>query len=143
MVLTADRDCYLNLSENDQCSFYSLAGRLACAGARTLSSPSPSSSGQMLRNHCSVCDHQSKNAGKIMEWEVADSEALLSTMANLLQLPQMQKQRRTRVAAMLALKRILTHCGNFNHLDLATSVFGQWCLQALRSSMRDLRIAAG
>ncbi len=142
MVLTADREHYSSLSENDQCLFYSIAGQLACAGARTLS-PSSKSSGQILRKQCSVCDTQSRIVCKRPRWEVADSEALLSMMANVLQLPQMQKRRRTRVAAMLALKQILSHCGNVDHLDLATSVFGQWCLQALRSSLRDLRIAAG
>ena len=64
-------------------------------------------------------------------------------MGDLLHFPQAMKRRRTRVAAMLALKRMLSHCENVTHLDLVTSEFGQWCLQALRSSMRDMRVAAG
>lgn len=44
---------------------------------------------------------------------------------------------------MLALKRLLSHTVVEEHLDMTTSTFGQWCLQALRSSIRDLRIAAG
>ena len=143
MPLTRTRHSYPNLSENDQCSFYSMVGQLACHGARTLSSPPSIFDKQMARNKCSVCDTQAKPAVEKPQVEVTDPEALLSVMANLLQLPQTQKRRRTRVAAMLALKRILSHCGNVDQLDLATSVFGQWCLQALRSSMRDLRIAAG
>lgn len=143
MLLIVVRGYYSSLSETKQCSFYSIAGQLACAGARTLSSPSPSSNGQILPNRCTLCDTQPTAAGKRPGCNVADSEVLLTTMATLLQLPQVHKRKRTRVAAMLALKRILSHCGSVNHLDLATSVFGQWCLQALRSSMRDLRIAAG
>ena len=143
MFLIVVRDYYSNLSETDQCSFYSITGQLACASARTLSSPSPSFNRQMLPYRCTLCDTQPTAAGHRPGYDVADSEVLLSMMANLLQLPQIQKRKRTRVAAMLALKRILSHCESVNHLDLATSVLGQWCLQALRSSMRDLRIAAG
>ncbi|CAO1598571.1 serine/threonine-protein kinase M1 [Xanthoria calcicola] len=44
---------------------------------------------------------------------------------------------------MLASKRALSHCEEQAHLDLTASVLGQCCLQALRSSSRDLRIAAG
>ena len=44
---------------------------------------------------------------------------------------------------MLATKRTLSHCEEQAHLDLTASVLGQCCLQALRSSSRDLRIAAG
>ena len=143
MILTSTRYSYPHLSENDQCSFYSMFGLLACASARTLSSPTPIIAEQMLWSKCSVCDAQARTAKKNPQVQATDSEVLLSTMANLLQLPQLQKRRRTRVAAMLALKKILSHCGNVDQLDLATSAFGQWCLQALRSSMRDLRIAAG
>ena len=44
---------------------------------------------------------------------------------------------------MMALGRVLSHTNEEQHLSLATSTFGQWCLQALQSSMRELRIAAG
>ena len=58
-------------------------------------------------------------------------------------MPRIQKYRRPRVAAMLALKRLLSHTSNIDYLDLATSPFGQWCLQVLHSSVRELRVAAG
>ena len=44
---------------------------------------------------------------------------------------------------MVASKRLLTHTANTDYHDLAQSIYGQWCLQALRASARDLRIAAG
>ena len=97
----------------------------------------------MLRSKCAVCDAQAKTAGEKPQVELTDLEVLLSIMTNLLRLPQLQKRRRTRIAAMVALKKLLSHGGNADQLDLTTSVFGQWCLQALHSSMRDLRIAAG
>ena len=44
---------------------------------------------------------------------------------------------------MVALKRLLIHTANTDYHDLAQSIYGQWCLQALRATARDLRIAAG
>lgn len=44
---------------------------------------------------------------------------------------------------MIALKRLIAHCEDPMFLNLETSAPGQWCLQALNSSVRELRIAAG
>lgn len=76
-------------------------------------------------------------------WESFGSEEVFSTVVSLIKLSKIQKFRRPRVAAMLALKRLLSHTAKEEHLDLTTSAFGQWCLQALHSSIRELRIAAG
>ena len=73
----------------------------------------------------------------------AESKYLIEMLASLLRIPQVHRSRRTRVAAMAASIRILAHSNNKSHLNLPESVIGQCCLQALRSSSRDLRIAAG
>lgn len=44
---------------------------------------------------------------------------------------------------MVALRRVILHARDAEVLDLEKSVLGQWCLQALQSSLRELRIAAG
>lgn len=44
---------------------------------------------------------------------------------------------------MVALRRIILHARDPEVLDLEKSALGQWCLQALQSSIRELRIAAG
>lgn len=44
---------------------------------------------------------------------------------------------------MIALRRIILHTHNPEMLDLEKSALGQWCLQALQSSLRELRITAG
>lgn len=44
---------------------------------------------------------------------------------------------------MIALRRIIMHSRDPEILDLERSALGQWCLQALQSSLRELRIAAG
>lgn len=43
---------------------------------------------------------------------------------------------------MIVLRRVILHSRDLNVVDLEKSVLGQWCLQALQSSLRELRIAA-
>ena len=70
-------------------------------------------------------------------------KGLVTTVENLIELTQKAKSRRSRIAALLATRRLLTHSANVDRLDLSKSGLGQWCLKYLRSSLRDLRIAAG
>lgn len=44
---------------------------------------------------------------------------------------------------MIALRRLVLHCEDVAFLNLETSGPGQWCLQSLNSSIRELRISAG
>lgn len=44
---------------------------------------------------------------------------------------------------MIALRRLVIHCEDAAFLNIETSVPGQWCLQSLNSSVRELRVAAG
>lgn len=44
---------------------------------------------------------------------------------------------------MIGLRRLVLHCADTAVLNLETSLLGQWCLQSLSSSVRELRIAAG
>lgn len=53
------------------------------------------------------------------------------------------KSRRQRVVAMICIRRLVTHTDDSHVFDLETSELGQWCLQSLQSSIRELRIAAG
>lgn len=122
---------------------YSLLGLLSCASAGTLSEAPSQEINSTQQMKCALCDEDSRCHSVAMTTDEADSEELIYTIANLIKLPKTQNYRRPRVAAMLALKRLLSHTTNADHLDLATSPFGQWCLQALHSSIRELRIAAG
>ena len=92
---------------------------------------------------CYICDTDVRDNTVSALWEGPGSEEAFSTIVNLIKLPKPQKLRRPRVAAMLALKRLLSHIVKGEHLDLTASASGQWCLQALNSSLRELRIAAG
>ena len=142
-MLTKISDCFARLSEEEQCSLYTALGQLACASVPTLSEVSVAGRGRLVHNKCYICDTDLKETSVLAPWEGSGSAEAFSTMINLIKLPKTHKLRRPRVAAMLALKRLLSHTVQEEHLDLTRSAFGQWCLQALRSSTRELRIAAG
>ncbi len=46
-------------------------------------------------------------------------------------------------AGNIAWRRLVLHSVDAEFLDLETSTAGQWCLQSLKSSVRELRVAAG
>ena len=142
-ILKLNSDCFPKLSEEEQCSLYAAIGQVACASAQTLSETSVSDRGGLIHNKCNICDRDIKNNSASAPWEGSGATEVFSTIVSLIKLPKTQKFRRPRVAAMLALKRVLSHTVKEEHLDLTTSAFGQWCLQALHSSIRELRIAAG
>lgn len=61
----------------------------------------------------------------------------------LIRLPFLAEARRPRVATMMGLRRLVMHINDPKLLNLETSNLGQWCLQSLYSSVRELRIASG
>ena len=95
------------------------------------------------RINCFICDPLAKYPMINPDLRDSEMEQLFSLMGSLLRVDCIQSATKPRIAAMLALKRLLLHTGNLNHLDLSSSPFGKWCMMALRSSLRDLRIAAG
>ena len=134
--------CFTRLSEEEQCSLYTAIGHLACASVQTLE-VSAGGLGRLGLNKCHICDTNIKDTSVSAPWEGSGSAEAFSTIISLIKLPKTHGLRRPRVSAMLALKRLLSHTLKEEYLDLKTSAFGQWCLQALHSSTRELRIAAG
>ncbi|KAL8774573.1 MAG: hypothetical protein Q9209_000946 [Squamulea sp. 1 TL-2023] len=135
-------DLFPGLDEASQCTLLFLLGQVACAGAKSLNSTPTTCMRKSTKFKCSICDDLLwKSQASPVSY--ADSNGLLTVLANLTKLPQMHRLGKPRVAAMLATQRALVHCKEQAHLDLTASVLGQCCLQALRSSSRDLRIAAG
>lgn len=72
-----------------------------------------------------------------------DSLFPMLMISELTQLPELRQSQSARVLSMIALKELIQHTSKRDHLDLAKSHFGQFCLSSLHSSSRELRIAAG
>jgi serine/threonine-protein kinase ATR len=67
----------------------------------------------------------------------------IQIFGNLIKSPAFGTAKRPRVLAMLMLKKFALHYEDPEFLDLEKSPLGQWCLGSLKSSVRELRIAAG
>ncbi len=136
-------DCYPRLSEEGQCLLFDLLGRLACASAGNGDASLFRFRGAKRHGKCAFCDADARTRSSPVAWEGIESEEMLTLVANLFRLPKIQKSRQPRVAAVMALGRLISHTANPDNLSLTSSPFGQWCLQSLHSSLRELRIAAG
>lgn len=130
------------LDEKQQLDFYLSIGSLVC---RSAGSPNfydggnRSSFARVASNCCLSPTLQARPRSRDNQFAGIIEES----MTALLQLPRAQKSRRSKVAAINAMRRIAAHTANLSALHISTSIFGQWCLQALRSSSRQMRIAAG
>lgn len=89
---------------------------------------------------CQVCDGEQKQPsgsdGQIPEF--IDIWAIFDFI-----LPRLTRTPGPRIAAMIALRKILMHSTQLNQVQLSTSTSGEFCLHSLRSSIRELRIATG
>lgn len=92
---------------------------------------------------CSICLKGDKSSPAPKPRDSTVHSVVGSIFSKVIGLASFRESRRPRVVAMVALRRIILHCRDPDMLDLEKSVLGQWCLQALQSSLRELRIASG
>ncbi|KAH8816823.1 protein kinase-like protein rad3 [Xylogone sp. PMI_703] len=135
-------DSYAQLDTSIRCRLIDRLGKLACASASTLT-VERDGNGAIVSSRCNVCDTTSRTTSTSpSSGRSAHTDALLA-MAKLIKLPAFLDSRKPRVLAMLALKRLASHFNDQEFIDLEVSILGQWCLQSLQSSIRELRITAG
>lgn len=114
-------------------------GRIACAGDDTLVVEQLGEPfGTEYR--CTICDDAETEDNERV-WKNSHFDELRKVATELL--PHLQRSTKPRVAGMIALRHILMHDPNDEHIKLASSPFGEWCLHSLRSSVRELRLVAG
>lgn len=130
---------FQKLCEKDQYTVLDLLGQIACAQTTTgdiLEDSKPTS------RVCEVCDVDPDSYDKSGGGMIAGEAGLELTKVLLALVPLIQKSSRARVIGLLSLRRLLRHSISVDHLELAHSPLGEWCLQSLRSSSREVRIAA-
>ncbi|KIW57017.1 hypothetical protein PV05_05622 [Exophiala xenobiotica] len=118
---------FQKLTEDEQCAALELLGagacRLACHGAP-----------------CRCCGEDFEPGNPNMDLTTRATGELLTTLVGLVQ--SISRQSKARIVAMSALRRILMHSDSNEDLKLRETPAGDWCLQSLKSSSRDLRIVA-
>ena len=127
------------MSEEEQTLTLLIAGKLVCAEARTLSIPKDLSNKPSFHTFYSTCEG---NGTRCLSNDI-DTDKLFTIFTKLCATVQKHKWRRPRITALIAMRHFLSHSKNFAHLDLASSELGRLCLLGLKSSVRDIRIAAG
>lgn len=133
------RESFIGLSDDGKCEFLCSLGRISCAMAGTLSKRSSGGSKDMLL--CHVCDSEGSSAGTDFNGQVNGLGSLWKTFALIL--PELTRVSSVRITAMASLRRTLMHAPSSGQMQLASSDFGEFCLQSLRSSIRELRIVTG
>jgi serine/threonine-protein kinase ATR len=131
LAVTIDR--FADCSEDEQCKIFEILGNSACKSAQDTQK-------FVKCGSCEGWEHQTKAQRSLMDSELADQ--IYETFAKLLASTKDTKAPRPRIAALLALRRLLAHSGNTKHFDTKTQPLGQWCITSLRSSVRDVRLAS-
>ncbi|KAF5605879.1 uvsb pi-3 kinase [Fusarium pseudocircinatum] len=125
-----------------QCLMLDLLSRISCAadgGNETMNDAKAA----VTETVCSICEHNAPPVRSNLQGAIVHKSRIEALFTKLIRLPALAESRRPRVAAMLAIRRVILHCEDTELLNLETSGIGQWCLQSLNSSVRELRVAAG
>ncbi|KAL4869315.1 hypothetical protein BDV12DRAFT_185211 [Aspergillus spectabilis] len=129
---------FFALPEQDKCEFLDMLGLLPCALAGGLNMANrDGSQGKQL---CYMCDEEVHNSTQ-SGGQTHDGDELCQILAFIV--PKVSRSASLRVTTMATLKRILMHTSSLTHLQLSNSVFGDFLLSSLRSSVRELRVVAG
>lgn len=142
---TVAGDGFDKLSESQRCTIVKDLGLLSCALAGSLVEvPVVGPKWGWGPYKCSYCDAESVKSSSIVRPCANDRNVeLFKTLEVFLKLDNFQRSVEVRVWAMMSLKRMLNHTRDLVHLSLAQSSLGKWCINALQSSKREIRIAAG
>lgn len=126
------------MCEEDQCHLFETFGRLACLTAADLKEPFPTD------YKCPSCDADPVGLIARPHRQGPDALGIMQAVIRITKPPRSSlKSRKTRVAAMTAISRLLSHCADEKYLDLSISPLAQTCLGGLSSSVREVRVAAG
>lgn len=135
-----NRQSFLGLPEQEKCEVLNALGSAACAMAgNSLTRPVGVISKDIPL--CQTCDSEDFKGYPVPQWQCSDFDELWGIFAYVLS--NLTRAPGLRITAMIALRRALVHAPNSSQMQLVSSVFGEFCLHSLRSSMRELRIITG
>ncbi|KXH46337.1 phosphatidylinositol 3 [Colletotrichum simmondsii] len=134
---------YNDLSENNQCRAIDLVARICCAVDLATVVDGGASIGNRNNMGCTFCDDKYRGSRSLDVTTATEKREAQSIFTKLIHLPNFKESKRPRIVAMISARRIINHADIAELIDLETSPLGQWCLQSLHSSIRELRIASG
>jgi serine/threonine-protein kinase ATR len=137
------RSCFAALDDANRCEAIRQLGNIPCAAYGSLQS-TRSQNGLLPGFKCFLCEGSPQPPSAILgeaRCRKISTEAI-ETFSKLVESPAFLDSRRPRVLAMVVLKQFAVHFTDPSFLDFEQSTLAQWCLKSLRSSIRELRIAA-
>lgn len=133
---------FSDLEEEGKIEVLRLLGLLPCPSLST--NAATRNEPQTSRCQCAKSGTLSVNHHtRASEWDEKHRNLAYKLLVKLLDQPCLQKSKNLRVWSMIAVECICSHSTASKYLDLNISSAGKWCLQGLRSSAREVRIAAG
>ncbi|KAI6601117.1 hypothetical protein MCOR14_004531 [Pyricularia oryzae] len=132
---------FSSLDEHQACQVLELLASISCATDNTLTTTSSPSNTQNI--HCKFCSFYDRGRKTPLCLDISAKSMVAKVFGRIVKLPSLTNSKKSRVVAMMALRKVASHTRDPDLLDLEKSVTGHWCLQSLNSSVRELRIAAG
>ena len=129
---------FRKLKETKQVEYLMSLGSFACLFARSESLQG--SNGGVGILCCDICKYENSSIRDESDQVVALVDELLKTLLALR--PTIPTSGHARVTALLTLRQILLHGPVSIAIELSKSTCGEWVLQSLRSSNKDVRLAA-
>lgn len=139
------RDAFNKIDEYDQCTVVQSLGLISCilAGNLTEGPELDQRNLQCTHYYCSYCDAETTGTFLAARSYADERNDVLFTVLEILQkLDSFRGSSRVRVWGLMSIRRILNHTRNLKHLSLF-GAFGKCCFESLKSSRREIRIAAG
>ena len=137
------RNGFENVDNDKKCQVIELLSRIPCASDGTLVI-SPTEPHEHPKMTCSFCSGPKRHRGLPPGGVNGQTKKeAYGAFAKLVELPTFQQSRRPRVVGMMALRRFALHSIEPDFLNIQSSPLASWCVKALKSSVRELRIAAG
>jgi serine/threonine-protein kinase ATR len=135
------RTSFPKIDEDSKCLAIDLVSRLGCVADGALLDTS--STADRPKYSCKYCTHTAGAGSRSTQLNLQAKADALATFMRLLSHEPFLNSQRLRVSAMVSIRRLIVHNDNHELYALESSDIGQWCLQSLTSSIRELRIAAG
>ncbi|KAI1864693.1 hypothetical protein JX265_008417 [Neoarthrinium moseri] len=135
------KNSFGQLKEADQCTVIDLVGHACCAADGTMT-VIEAETGVVAKFRCSHCLGQDMVDVAPTCAEPTLKSVVYRVFKALVDIPSFSESRRPRVLAMATLRRLVRHSNDGEFLHLESSSTGLWCFKSLRSSIRELRIAA-
>lgn len=98
----------------------------------------------ILEATCALCDgHGTRLDGQFTtKIDPAITDEMIIILEEVVDSPHFKESPKLRILGILALRRYIEHLDSTRLSDIELSSLAQWCVRSLRSTIRELRIAA-